>query len=80
MKILKIKGKNTTYLIFHCENGYYVTCRPKNIFKLLKEYYTDYIGSTYIHPKFLDNVYHSSFDSTIWKINVHENLNLKKEC
>lgn len=31
---MKTKGRKIVYVIHHFNNGYYVTCRPKNIYKI----------------------------------------------
>jgi len=61
-KIEVIKSKFNNYIIKKNHNGFYCEVKTRNIIKLLKEYFNDAIGVTYIHPQFLTNMYFSSID------------------
>ena len=65
-----ISGPNNNYYIHENVNGYYVVVKTKSKLKLLKERISDFFGTTSIHPKWLDNWYHSSIKSAEWKIDI----------
>jgi len=78
----RISGKLNDYLIKKDSNGFYAEVRTRNKLQLLKEYFTDWIGDTYIHPKFLNTFYFSSIESIKWLINIHMKFEYgrKKTC
>ena len=74
-KVIEIvKDKNNEYIIKENVNGFYAEVIPRNKFKLMRERISDYLGDTYIHPRFLDNWYYNRIDSVKWKIGIHTKL------
>lgn len=45
--------------------GYYCKVRPRSLIKYWKELWSDWIGDTYIHPKWLINNYFDTIEQII---------------
>jgi len=62
IKIKVIKSSLNYYIIKRNLKGFFCEVKTRNLIKLLKEYYNDFIGLTSKHPQFLTNIYFPTID------------------
>ena len=76
--------KKTVKIIHSPKNKYYikhewlfdferfwVEIKTRNWFKLLRQYYSDHIGNTCLHPIFLNNRYYNTIENAEQAIKNH---------
>ena len=72
MKIETIPSKINNYNIHRNEvHGYYATVKTNNFWKLMNEYWDDWIGLTYKHPVFLNNMYYQDIEMLRQYVGLH---------